>query len=557
MSVVGAAGDLMRGIFERLGNPILIVDMKSRLRRPRFIIAYTATMVLVALVVIVTSVVVDSVDAEAATIGKILFLTTLGVMSAVLLLIFPAFSCNAITEERLKKSFDLLITTDLSAWRIVMGKLLSCLLYCGLFIVGTLPVVSVAFLYGGVSISMILISYYDFMAFAAVVSAFGIMCSAASKNSNILAIIRTYAGLIPFSFAVIFPLHYVTVSVLISFEIVPLPAPDAFFAGAATSTKALLLLLHPVGCSMLIVQFLCFSVTRLSPPNLNASRRMRACLLMWLGAGLLFLVGIPLCEGDMLDFTEPWWVVVLVYMMTIGMIAVFVFSSELRGLSRRLRRDLGRLQGVSRLGAWFYPGGDTGLPFALVATGLSLLLGIGLLALRLRLPRQGFVEPFLATTGFLLVFLFFAGAMTRLMCELIATRVAALIVVLVLALVSVVPPVLELSTDDARLSFMSPYDVMYGLWSSTDKIRHPTSALLWFGRDDLRQIERRWEQIETPRLLREYPAASPGFIAKHKPAFMQAEFAQWPRTHWAALLLYGSLGVLFVFVDRLLGRADG
>src|SRR5205814_588342 len=71
----------------------------------------------------------------------------------------PAFSCTSIVEERLNRSLDLLLVTRLRPWEVFAGKLFAAFVYCATFLAGTLPVVALSFLFGGVEPSAIVAVY--------------------------------------------------------------------------------------------------------------------------------------------------------------------------------------------------------------------------------------------------------------------------------------------------------------------------------------------------------------------------------------------------------------
>src|SRR5207247_11240684 len=73
-------------------------------------------------------------------------------MQLVLLLFFAALSgASAITREKDRRTFILLLMTDLRNYEIVLGKLLGSLLPIVLFLLGMVPVLMFTLLLGGVA----------------------------------------------------------------------------------------------------------------------------------------------------------------------------------------------------------------------------------------------------------------------------------------------------------------------------------------------------------------------------------------------------------------------
>src|SRR5262249_30832926 len=87
-----------------------------------------------------------------ARFGRILF-QIFSIVELSLLLIFSALAATtAITKEKDRRTFILLLLTDLRSYEIVLGKLLGSLLQIILLLLlGVLPVLSVLMMLGGVS----------------------------------------------------------------------------------------------------------------------------------------------------------------------------------------------------------------------------------------------------------------------------------------------------------------------------------------------------------------------------------------------------------------------
>jgi ABC-type transport system involved in multi-copper enzyme maturation permease subunit len=93
-------------------------------------------------------------------LGKILFY---GVTLVELLLIAPlapSFSASAIAGERERQTFDLVMTTPIRARDFVLGKLASGLSYVLLLIFVALPVQVLALLFGGLTLTEVLLGFW-------------------------------------------------------------------------------------------------------------------------------------------------------------------------------------------------------------------------------------------------------------------------------------------------------------------------------------------------------------------------------------------------------------
>jgi ABC-type transport system involved in multi-copper enzyme maturation permease subunit len=86
-----------------------------------------------------------------ARFGTLLF-QILTIVQLLLLSFFAALSAaSAVTQEKDRRTFVLLLITDLRAYEIVLGKLLGSLLQIGLLILGMIPLLALIGLLGGIS----------------------------------------------------------------------------------------------------------------------------------------------------------------------------------------------------------------------------------------------------------------------------------------------------------------------------------------------------------------------------------------------------------------------
>ena len=85
------------------------------------------------------------------TIGKTLFIGVVTIALMQVMIIVPAQAAAAITSERERETFDLLVATLLPSWKIVLGKLFAALAYAVLLIVAVVPLMGIAFFFGGVT----------------------------------------------------------------------------------------------------------------------------------------------------------------------------------------------------------------------------------------------------------------------------------------------------------------------------------------------------------------------------------------------------------------------
>jgi hypothetical protein len=171
--------------------------MRGAFRKRRFFVAHTLCLA-AASIAMLFGVFKWAADAgggvNPAEIGSKLFGMFVYVQFVIVLTIFPAFGCTAITEEKVNKSFDLLLTTNLRPFEIVFGKFLSAFVYSSVFIFATIPLVCVSFLFGGVEVGRIVNTYLILVLISFLITVFSIFVSSVAATST-KAVIATYAFL--------------------------------------------------------------------------------------------------------------------------------------------------------------------------------------------------------------------------------------------------------------------------------------------------------------------------------------------------------------------------
>jgi ABC-2 type transport system permease protein len=189
-----------------VNNPVTVKELRGRMRGRRafavltlYLIALSGIVALVYLVYVSGSSTVGSTAARTA--GKGVFAAVVAVQVFMVLFIAPAFTAGAISGERERQTFELLRTTVLTAKSFVWGKLLSALSYVFLLILVSIPIQSIAFLLGGLSIVELVISQVLILVAAVTYALFGLWCSA-SMRTTLAATVTTFAGVLFVTFGI-------------------------------------------------------------------------------------------------------------------------------------------------------------------------------------------------------------------------------------------------------------------------------------------------------------------------------------------------------------------
>jgi ABC-2 type transport system permease protein len=294
---VRARRSRLRGLFA--SNPVVIKELRGRMRGPRAFIVLTVYLLLLSLFVTLLYVVyvasTSSVYSGANTqlIGKFVFGAVVGIELLLVCFIAPAFTASAISGERERQTFDLLQTTLLPARALVVGKLVSALSYILLLLVAAFPLQSLAFLLGGVAPEEVLIATGLLIATAFLFGASGIFFSSVMR--------RTLGStVLSYAFALLATLGLP----LILLALVPLAS--VFFNNASPSPALETVLLYAFGVLIAINPIATAVTTEILLVNQQS----------------VFYFTVPLSNGTAVPFISPWLPFMLFCLLLGGLLTV-------------------------------------------------------------------------------------------------------------------------------------------------------------------------------------------------------------------------------------------
>lgn len=171
-----------------LQNPVTVKELRSRMRGARAFVLLTLYLVFISgLITLVyltyTTAANQPFGPDPRQAGKPIFGTLLFLQLLLVVFLGPSFTVGAITGEKERQTYDLLRTTLLSANSLVFGKLLSALSFILLLILATVPLMSIAFLLGGVAPEEIIISQLLVFIAAITFALIGLLLSALLKST--------------------------------------------------------------------------------------------------------------------------------------------------------------------------------------------------------------------------------------------------------------------------------------------------------------------------------------------------------------------------------------
>lgn len=159
----------------KINNPIITSEMKVRMRSwktPIGLIVYVG--ILIMFLLLFTGITISTLNmirssSDYSEVGVTIFYTLSIVQFFIIVLIAPSSTSGAISSEREKQTLDLLLCTQMSPFKIILGKLISSILWILVMAISTIPLYSIAFLFGGVNPLAVfsVIAFYMITAFAA------------------------------------------------------------------------------------------------------------------------------------------------------------------------------------------------------------------------------------------------------------------------------------------------------------------------------------------------------------------------------------------------------
>ena len=130
-----------------------------------------------------------------AQIGQVVFAAMLMLMTLQVVFLAPSSTAGSISLEREKQTLELLITTPISSLAIIVGKLLSALVWVFLLIAASIPMMAVVFVFGGVGPESVVPGYLVLIAVALGLGSFGLLCSSLVKRTTAATAVTVFGVL--------------------------------------------------------------------------------------------------------------------------------------------------------------------------------------------------------------------------------------------------------------------------------------------------------------------------------------------------------------------------
>ena len=184
-------------------NPLIVKDAVSRMRSWRAPVVMTLYLGLLAAfgysIFVLQALFAAGSRTGAAQIGALVFNSLTFFQLTLISLFAPALAAGAISGERERQTFDVLMVSRVSALGIVWGKLVASVAFMLLLILGALPLFAAVFLFGGIDFEQFVVSQLLTVSTAVTIGAVSVFLSAVfgrTLPSTVAAYGFTFAGMI-------------------------------------------------------------------------------------------------------------------------------------------------------------------------------------------------------------------------------------------------------------------------------------------------------------------------------------------------------------------------
>ena len=472
----GLTSRSLRGLGSWVGNfgwPILLRELRADFRKNRFLLTHSLCLCLLGTVVLVL--IASRVEDPTVTprqMGEELFQIFFIVQYLVILVVFPAFSATTFAEERNRFTLDLLLTTTMRPRELVWGKFLAATVYCLLYVLASIPLMAVAFLFGGITILEVFTAYALLLCQTLLVSMLGVCvssCLANSLRSTLVMYVLVFA-LLTFSW-----MFYTEAE--LGGDQAPLVVRVVLNALGWGQSGFVAALLAWAGILATIFTFM-FLITanRIRPPADNKATGLRVLTLLAAPSVLGALAWSRWVRAPPATSSPDYGVVEIAAMVML--LIAWIFPTEEASVSRRNQRAFSRWTGCRYPFRIFAPGAFWGFAYSMVATLIicgGLYIGwVGFAAS----PNftDSLVEDCLLTLPFFLMAVSAAGFFLA-ACDF-SPLYARLTVIFVFIITLLLPVIFALSEQpDAIWTFyyLSPIT----LWLSLDPDPHEDSGITY------------------------------------------------------------------------------
>jgi len=178
-------------------NPVLQRELISNLRAPRaflLMLVYQIALASVVLIAYPRDIKID-LSRESASAQRLVDFFFVG-QFAIASLMAPSFTAGAITGEKERKTYEMLLASPLRPWVIVSGKLIAAVAHLVVLVSGSLPIIMLCLPLGGVSIYELLAAYVGLLSAIFLFGSISMYCSSYFKRTS-ASLVVSYVLILP------------------------------------------------------------------------------------------------------------------------------------------------------------------------------------------------------------------------------------------------------------------------------------------------------------------------------------------------------------------------
>jgi ABC-2 type transport system permease protein len=184
-------------------NPIIVKELRSRMRGARAFVTLTAVLLLLGgisygiyRIVVLTS--TYNTAPLSPQIGQTLFMALVSLELGLICLLTPAITAGTISGELEHQTYEMLLATPLRPASILRGKLFSALSYIFVLILASVPLSSLVFIFGGVAPRDMLKALIVLLVVAVTLGMVGVFMSAWLKRTGAATVLSYVVVLLLF-----------------------------------------------------------------------------------------------------------------------------------------------------------------------------------------------------------------------------------------------------------------------------------------------------------------------------------------------------------------------
>jgi len=283
-------------------NPVIVKEIRTRMRGIRVVILLTTHLLLLGIAIglaywIYFSAASNSANlSNRAAFGKALFGVVIAIELIMVSFVSPALTGGAVSSERERQTFDLVRVTRLSAERFVTGKYFSGLGLVLLLLVTSLPLMGPAFSIGGVEWSEVILGVLIVLSSAIAFSALALLLSCLIRRTMINVAI-TYA----LTIFLVFGIPVLLLIFLIAFQ-------NIFFGNTSRLSLPLEVILMVIGWISICVS----PIATIIASELILSEQHN-----------LFYATLPISGTHQIILPSP-WIPLLIFYLLFGLTAILI-----------------------------------------------------------------------------------------------------------------------------------------------------------------------------------------------------------------------------------------